>query len=170
MWDPNLFMTRPERNTENSNPHGCEPHKPSIKGTKLLLVIIKAIIIIRRDPDLSSKTRLMCYVSCALMSRLDKARHALSPRAVPFVKGIADCIWSIILSQSPISIAWASFQRNTSKELDHQLRFEDKEVTLRMQQAVPSWISIMMGHALCSHSFNFVTGQRAGTVSWVLSD
>jgi len=31
---------------ENSNPHGFELHGPSIKGTKVLLKVIKAIIII----------------------------------------------------------------------------------------------------------------------------
>ena len=31
--------------TENPNLHGFEPHRPSSKGTKLLLQVIKAIII-----------------------------------------------------------------------------------------------------------------------------
>ena len=31
---------------DNSNPHGFELHRPSNKGTKLLLKVIKAIIII----------------------------------------------------------------------------------------------------------------------------
>jgi len=34
-----------ERDTENSNPHGFELHRPSIRGTQLLFEVIKATII-----------------------------------------------------------------------------------------------------------------------------
>jgi len=33
---------------ENSNSHGFELYRPSIKGTKLLLKVIKAIIVIKQ--------------------------------------------------------------------------------------------------------------------------
>jgi len=37
--------------TENSNIYGFELHRPSIKGTKLLFHVTKAIIIITHDDD-----------------------------------------------------------------------------------------------------------------------
>jgi len=42
--------------TENSKSHGFELHKPSIKGVKLLLKVIKAIII-----KLRFKFQLCCF-------------------------------------------------------------------------------------------------------------
>ena len=41
------------KKTENSNLHGFELHRPSSKGTKLLLQVIKAIINQTRDCPLS---------------------------------------------------------------------------------------------------------------------
>jgi len=43
--DTNLFRQKPD----NSNSHEFELHRPSNKGTKLLLKVIKAIIIIMVD-------------------------------------------------------------------------------------------------------------------------
>jgi len=46
---------------KNSNPHGFELHRPSIKGTKLLLKVIKTIIIINEN-----LLMLRCSSSCVL--------------------------------------------------------------------------------------------------------
>ena len=39
-----IFVMAKTQKTENSNLHGFEVHRPSSKGTKLLLQVIKAII------------------------------------------------------------------------------------------------------------------------------
>jgi len=43
---PKKKSNRCQCETENSNPYGFELHRPSIKGTKLLFKVVKAIIII----------------------------------------------------------------------------------------------------------------------------
>jgi len=49
-----------------------------------------------------------------------------------YVEDTAYCIWSVIESQSPISIFLVSFQRNEVQEtckLDHRLRYENEKMT-----------------------------------------
>jgi len=46
---PGKENKRCDRHTKNSNPYGFELRRPSIKGTKLLFKVIKAIIIILRS-------------------------------------------------------------------------------------------------------------------------
>ena len=52
--------------TENSNSHGFETHGPSIKGTKLLLKLIKAIIVKRvlRYLSLTKRKNALCVYVC----------------------------------------------------------------------------------------------------------
>jgi len=66
-----LFFTSSVRfrlKPENSNPHGLELHSPSIKGTKLLLKVIKAIIIIITAEFLTDPLRLFFLAVPQVMS------------------------------------------------------------------------------------------------------
>jgi len=61
---PKKENKRCESNTDNSNPTGFELHKPSIKGTKLLFEIKKAIIIMR--PNLGTLERKFWVIQAPL--------------------------------------------------------------------------------------------------------
>jgi len=54
-------------------------------------------------------------------------------------RGTACCIWSVISSQSPISISLVSFQRNVAKKTSRtrlSIVIRDQEMILQMQEAV----------------------------------
>ena len=76
---------------DNSNSHEFELHRPSNKGTKLLLKVIKAIIIIRVDsPSCTSKHEVLNHTNCDCST--DQRRSSLQKHRVS--------IFCIVIPQS----------------------------------------------------------------------
>jgi len=68
---------------ENSNSHGFDIHRPSIKGTKVLLKVTKAIIII--------KSKVHCESHCAV--RFGRALPSFPITAITCVRSC--CNWTL---------------------------------------------------------------------------